>query len=151
MTTPTTLEIPIRFCSGQRGRKTLSTASTISGPTLELGRAPRLARLMALAIRFEHLLNNSAVADYADLARLGHVGRTHITHIMNLRLLAPDIQEQILLLPRTQRGRDPIHLGQLQPIALEPDWRKQRIKWATLLQQQMPAAELAMWHTSLAS
>jgi hypothetical protein len=92
---------------------------------------------MALAVRFEHLLDSGAVADYADLARLGHVGRTHITHIMNLRLLAADIQEQILFLPRTQRGRDPIHLGQLQPIALEPDWRRQRIKWAALLQQRM--------------
>ena len=56
---------------------------------------------------------------------------------MNLRLLAPDIQEQIHFLPRAQRGRDPIHLGQLQPIELEPDWRKQRTKWADLLQQRM--------------
>jgi len=56
---------------------------------------------------------------------------------MNLRLLAPDIQEHIHFLPRAQRGRDPIHLGQLQPIELEPDWRKQRTKWADLLQQRM--------------
>jgi hypothetical protein len=144
MTTRTALEFSFQFRSGQFGRRSLSDGPTFTGPPLEPGRAPRLARLMALAIRFEHLLDNGVIADYADLARLGHVGRTHITHIMNLRLLAPDIQEQILFLPRTQRGRDPIHLGQLQPITLEPDWRKQRIKWAALLQQQMPAAELAI-------
>ena len=43
---------------------------------------------------------------------------------MNLRLLAPDIQEQILFLPRIERGRAPLVLAQLQRIALVPDWRK---------------------------
>lgn len=50
---------------------------------------------------------------------------------MNL-LLAPDIQEAILFLPRVERGRDPIHLPQLQPIALVPDWREQRRMWCEL-------------------
>ncbi|GIW56744.1 MAG: hypothetical protein KatS3mg082_3148 [Nitrospiraceae bacterium] len=35
--------------------------------------------------------------DYADLARLGFVTRARVTQIMNLCLLAPDIQEEILL------------------------------------------------------
>jgi hypothetical protein len=48
---------------------------------------------------------------------------------MNL-LLAPDIQEQVLFLPRIQSGRDPIRLALLQPIALEMDWRRQRQMWA---------------------
>ncbi len=51
---------------------------------------------------------------------------------MNLRMLAPDIQEAILFLPRTETGRDPIHVRQLQPIALVPDWRKQRRMWNLL-------------------
>jgi hypothetical protein len=37
----------------------------------------------------------------ADLARLGHVSRARITQIMNLRLLAPDLQEDLLFMPRT--------------------------------------------------
>jgi hypothetical protein len=36
---------------------------------------------------------------------------------MNLLLLSPDIQEQLLFLPSTQRGHDPLHLRQLQPLA----------------------------------
>ncbi len=99
-------------------------------------RVPRLARLMALAIRFEELLRAGEVRDYAELARLGHVTRARITQIANLRLLAPDIQEQILFLPAVQRGRDPIHLALVQPIALEPDWRRQRQRWAALLRQR---------------
>jgi len=52
---------------------------------------------------------------------------------MNLRQLAPEIQEQILFLPLTQRGRDRLHLRQLQPIARIPDWGQQRLLWRKLL------------------
>jgi hypothetical protein len=87
---------------------------------------------MALAIRFDDLVRSGAVRDYAELADLGHVSRARITQVMNLMLLAPDIQEQILFLPRTRNGRDPIRLAQLQPIALTPDWKRQRRLWKEL-------------------
>lgn len=96
------------------------------------GRVPRVARLMALAIRFDRLVREGAVEDYAALARLGHVTRARVTQIMNLRMLAPEIQEEILFLPPTLRGRDAFHLGQLQPIALLPRWSCQRRAWAAL-------------------
>jgi hypothetical protein len=48
---------------------------------------------------------------------------------MNLVLLAPDIQEEILFLPVTERGRDPIHFRQLQGISVVQSWQKQRILW----------------------
>jgi len=69
------------------------------------------------------------VADYAEIARLGHVTRARVTQIMNLLHLAPDIQEEILFLPRTERGRDPIRERHVRPIAAELDWRKQRKMW----------------------
>jgi hypothetical protein len=59
-------------------------------------RIPRIARLMALAIKFQDMINRGEVRDYADLARLGYVTRARITQIMNLLLLAPDIQEEIM-------------------------------------------------------
>ena len=83
---------------------------------------PRIARLMALAIRFEGLLREKKVRDYADLARRGHVTRARMTQIMKLLDLAPDIQEQILFLPDikglTERN--------LRPIVRRIDWREQR-------------------------
>jgi hypothetical protein len=88
---------------------------------------------MALALRFEQLVRSGQVRDFAELARLGHVSRARVSQIMNLRLLAPDIQEQILFLPPTLRGRDPIRLALVQPIALEFDWGKQRRQWAALV------------------
>lgn len=90
------------------------------------GRIPRVAKLMALAIRFEQLIANGDVADYAELARLAHVSRARITQIMNLLLLAPDIQEALLFLPPVERGRDAIRLSDLQRVALELDWGRQR-------------------------
>src|SRR6185312_9659894 len=59
--------------------------STANGPM----RLPRITRLMALAIRFEGLLQTGVVTSYAELARLGGVTPPRITQIMNLRQLSP--------------------------------------------------------------
>ena len=100
---------------------------------LRLGRVPRVARLLALALRLEQLVQSGVIANYAELARLGHVSRARVTQILNLRLLAPDLQEAVLFLPRTVRGHDPIHLRQLQRVAAELDWEQQRRLWQALL------------------
>jgi hypothetical protein len=94
------------------------------------GRVPRVTRLMALALRLEKLASNGT--RYSELACWGHVSRARITQIMNLLLLAPDIQEAILFLPLTQRGRDPVHLALLQPIARTWRWSQQRRRWRAL-------------------
>jgi len=94
---------------------------------------------MALAIKLDRLVRRGEVRDYAALARLGHISRARITQIMNLLLLAPDIQEELLFLPETLRGRDPIHLRQLQAIALVPEWNAQRRRWRRLLANAAPA------------
>ena len=46
---------------------------------------------MALAIRFDRLLREGLVTDYAALGRLGHVSRARVTQVMNLLGLAPDL------------------------------------------------------------
>ena len=102
-----------------------------SKPTV-IGRTPRIAKLMALAIRFEGLIADGTVADYSELAELAHVSRARITQIMNLLLLSPDLQETVLFLPPTANGGDMLTLGYLQTIALESKWEKQRKKWKEL-------------------
>mgnify|MGYP000369979742 CR=1 FL=1 len=118
----------------RRGRGGRSVARSTEGAPVEVaaGRVPRVARLMALAVHFEGLLRSGAVRDYAQLARLAHVTRARISQIMNLRLLATDIQEAVLLLPNVYKGRDPIRLDQLQRIALTVDWTAQRVLWQAL-------------------
>ena len=51
---------------------------------------------------------------------------------MNLNLLAPDIQEEILFLPRVERGRDPIREHGVRQIAAIADWGRQRRMWTIL-------------------
>jgi hypothetical protein len=46
---------------------------------------------MALAIKFQQMVECGEVRDYADLARLGYVTRARTTQIMNLLNLAPEI------------------------------------------------------------
>jgi hypothetical protein len=87
---------------------------------------------MALALRLDELVRTGQVTSYSDLAALGHVTRARICQIMNLLHLAPDIQETLLFLPPTQRGRDAIILADLQPLAAAFDWRKQRRMWRKL-------------------
>lgn len=93
------------------------------------GRVPRVARLMALAIKFDGLLRSGAVADQAELADLAHVTRARVTQIMNLLHLAPDIQEEILHLPLVMSGRDPVGEHHLREMAGAVDWGAQRRAW----------------------
>jgi hypothetical protein len=86
------------------------------------GPIPRIARLMALAIRFEGLLREGTIRDHAELARLGRVTRARMAQIMRLLNLAPDIQEQILFLPLVQG----LNERNLRPIAGRIDWDEQR-------------------------
>jgi hypothetical protein len=130
-----TIEREVHFEARARGRKGLRAGTQPPGPAADPGRVPRVARLMALALRLESLRQAGAVKDYAEIARLGHVTRARVSQVMNLLYLAPDLQEAVLFLPRTLRGRDPIPLWRLLPIAATPDWRQQRRLWARLLVQ----------------
>jgi hypothetical protein len=130
MTTPLIREWDVHFRRRGRGApKELLTNQEPEAVAPQLLRLSRVARLMALALRFEMPLRNGVVANYAELARLGHVSAARISQILNLQYLAPDIQEELLFLTRQTRGRDPIHLARLQPIAAQFDWARQRRLW----------------------
>ena len=83
------------------------------------------------------LVKRGDIQDYADLARLGYVTRARITQIMNLLNLAPDIQEAILFLPRTVKGRDRLREKEVRPIAAVSHWSRQRKMWAKLTAERM--------------
>ena len=91
-------------------------------------RTPRVTRLMALAVKYQGLVDVGELRDYSDIARLGYVTRARITQIMNLSNLAPDIQEKLLFpdgfLPPERR---------LRKLAGQVDWDEQRRLWCRLL------------------
>ncbi len=93
-------------------------------------RIPRITRLLALAIKFQDMLDRGEVRDYADLARLGYVTRARLTQIMNMLNLAPDIQAEIL-------GTDGLAIGNLserrtRSISKVVCWNYQRRAWMQL-------------------
>lgn len=115
------IEATIHFDRRGKGSQRVIQTGGAPRPTQVSGRVPRVSRLMALAIHWQSLIDEGFVTDYAEIARLGNVTRARVSQIMNLLLLAPDIQEALLFLPRTQAGSDRILLSMLQPIALVPD------------------------------
>ena len=122
-----TVVTKIHFERKAAGRKSIAAAPA---PTPS-PRVPRVAKLMALAIRYQNLLRDGTVKDQSDLARLAHVTQPRMTQIMNLLHLAPDIQEALLFLPPAT-GRDRIHERMLRPLTAIPDWNAQRTMWANL-------------------
>lgn len=128
-----TEKVDVQFHFQRRGKnKVLVEGKESPKHVKPKGRLPRITRYMALAIYYEGLIREGHIHDYAEIATLGHVTRARVTQIMNLRLLAPDIQEQLLNLPRTDYGRDAICLHELQQIAVDPSWKSQLIAWAFL-------------------
>ncbi|MDP6447689.1 MAG: hypothetical protein QF805_28080 [Pirellulaceae bacterium] len=113
----------------QHGRKQIRDGSA---PDVPVGRVPRIARLMALAIRCDQLIRDGVIANQSELADFGRITTARMTQVMTLLNLAPDLQEQVLFLPRTEHGRDAIKETDVRPIAQTLDWRKQRRMWAAL-------------------
>jgi hypothetical protein len=139
-TVPLVVECDVHVRTQKKGRKVLRLGAD-PRPAVPAGRVPRLARLMALALRFESLVRSGVVKDYAELARLGHVTRARVSQIMSLVNLSPDIQEEILFLPAVMQGHDPLVLRDVLPVALQPDWNQQRRIWSSLTRGRSPECE----------
>ncbi len=93
------------------------------------GGLPRITRLMALAIRCDELLRTGKVRDLKHLATIGNVSQPRISQILSLTMLAPDIQETLLFLPRLTEGKPEISEKSLRKITMLDDWDEQRRVW----------------------
>ena len=138
----------LSFVHRNNARRAVKDAIEKEHDDLPPGRLPRLTRLMALAIRFEHLLATGAVSDQTELAELGHVTRARVTQVMNLLHLAPDIQEAILDLPRVIEGRAPIAERHIRHIAAEPAWAKQRRLWQEITSRIWHRRPTGQWQSN---
>lgn len=125
------IELPVHFAR-QGGRNVLVSGERQIEQPRVIGRLARITCLMASAIHFDQLISEGSIEDFAEIARLENVSRARVTQILNLRLLAPEIQEALLRLPPVTRGHDPFSFREVQPIALEADWKIQRRKWREL-------------------
>ncbi len=125
-----TVEFKVRFRNGAKGRRRMKTGE--APRPIDPGLVPRVARLLALAHKMEDMVRSGAVRDYAELARLGGVSRARVTQIMNLLLLAPDIQEAILLCASTPTTVSSISEKWIRQMLQHVAWSKQRTTFRRL-------------------
>jgi hypothetical protein len=128
--TESTRRVSVRLRAGTRLEYTLPVAvrpgvSGADASATRSGRLPRITRLMALAIRIQGLVCERSRANYGELADVGRISRSRLSQILRLTELAPAIQEEILFLPRTMTGNDPVTERSLRQIARLVDWEAQ--------------------------
>lgn len=126
-----TLQIEITIGT-PKGRKGCQRRSAGGPEVPDPPRIPRVTRLMALAIKFQDMVDRREVRDYADIARLGYVTRARITQIMNMLNLATDIQDE-LLTSSTIAERAALPERGLRQVAAVVGWGQQRRLWKALL------------------
>jgi hypothetical protein len=130
--------------------KRLTTEKAIAPIGSLPARLPRITRLLALAVKFEGLIQQGVIKDYTELARLGRISRARVTQIMNLLNLAPDIQAQILSWAAGTPDQVSIPETTLRTLSSEVIWSRQRSRWEEIVRSasrpdarfERPAANL---------
>jgi hypothetical protein len=135
--TSNTQRASIAFRDGTRMEQTLATfhhsgSRTDATAKGDGGRIPRVSRLMALAIKFERLVREGTVLNYRELAEVGQISRARMSQIMHLSDLAPEIQEELLFLPKTLTGPDRFTEKALRQVARSIDWDVQKKQFRAL-------------------
>jgi hypothetical protein len=144
------VEFTVKFSHGPKGRRRAREASEEPDPTHATGSAatplkvasassvPKIARLLVLGHHFERLVREGIVKDYAEIARLAGLTRARVTQIVNLTLLAPYIQEEILFAKFMIGPRSDISPSerQFRLLASLGGWGPQRECWNQALQDQ---------------
>jgi hypothetical protein len=117
--------IRVAFRRGRSGRET-ALLNPEQGPSRR--RPLRVAQMLALAHQMQATIDRREVFDRTALAHQLGFTRARVTQLLDLLLLAPDIQEEILFL-ELQSGRDPVHEHGLRLVAATPFWSEQRERW----------------------
>lgn len=121
----TTLRVPL-----QRSRSAGKPASERQAEA-KRPRPIRAAQMLACAHEMQAMIDRGELRDRTELAARFGFTRARITQLLDLLLLAPDVQEEILLM-EVVHGGDPVHEHALRAIVRHASWRDQRAEWRTL-------------------
>ena len=94
----------------------------------------KIALLLALAHHMERQLATGAIKSQNELAERMGITRARVTQIMNLTLLAPEIQEHVLLKHDAR-----ITERHVRRLVSTPAFPCQRRHWSALLAETSPA------------
>jgi len=136
VTTKPTAEVAPRVFTGHLVRRRRGHGYAFSDeppppPPAPARRPARVAEMLALAHRLQRAIDAGEYKDRAEIARQLALTRARVTQILDLLLLAPDIQEQIIFLERVD-GREPVTERALRPLLGTQSWAEQRDAWRTL-------------------
>ncbi|TWU39396.1 hypothetical protein [Novipirellula artificiosorum] len=120
----THIQAKFQTTTAARGRHRVTSVTATKPPPTP--RVPHVTKLMALAIRLDHLLATGQFKDQAEIARTAGITRARVTQILNLNNLAPDIQERIIGYAPSKSGQDSLKERQLRNIANQSNWNVQR-------------------------
>ena len=100
-----TVSFNVAFKRGPRGQRKAVAASdpspvSLQPPPIDPESVPRITRMLVLGYHFESLVRDGTVKNYAEIARLTGVSRARVSQIATLTLLAPPIQEAMILTDR---------------------------------------------------
>lgn len=132
----TRLEFQVRFTHGSKGRRQVRRAkqpeqsSALTEPVprpvqLPASQIPKITRLLVLGHHFEKLVREGKVKDFAEIAKLTGLSRARVTQIVNLTLLSPEIQEEILFLGGDDAKRMQRFERDLRIVLAQADWSEQ--------------------------
>ncbi|HUS81499.1 MAG TPA: hypothetical protein VM283_09550, partial [Armatimonadota bacterium] len=94
-------------------------------PPEPVRRPARVAIMLALAHKIQDAIDRGVARDRAEVARRLGLTRARVTQLMDLTLLAPDIQEQILLAESVD-GVEPLHERTVRDRLPSLPWARQR-------------------------
>lgn len=124
---PLRLRITGAFFRHRGSRVTFDQArpSPPAEPTLQ---PAQVARMLALAHHLQRAMEGGAVSNQAALAKAYGLTRARLTQVLDLLLLAPDLQEQVLAMEAVD-GRQPLAERRLRQLAICESWAEQRASW----------------------
>ena len=91
-------------------------------------RPARVARMLALAHKIQEAIDRGVVPDRAAVARRLGFTRARLTQLLDLMLLAPDIQEELLQLEAVD-GVEPMSERAFRYLLQAGTWSEQRAAW----------------------
>ncbi|MCP4680069.1 MAG: hypothetical protein GY854_32170 [Deltaproteobacteria bacterium] len=96
----------------------------------------RVARMLALAHKMQEMIDRNEVESSAVLARRLGFTRARVSQLLDLTLLAPDIQEEILFAEK-ESGYDKVAEHTLRALLRERLWSKQRKMWREICPEKL--------------
>ena len=98
-------------------------------PSREPTRRPaKVAQMLALAHHLQNAIDEDDSLDQSTVAKRLGVTKARITQLLDLTLLAPDLQEQVLAMEAVD-GVEPLSERSLRGIVLVASWAEQRVLW----------------------